>query len=177
MKTMGRASNKMFILVFPLVLAACALGEVSDSTPLPSITLAPPPAINLQGSCDDTKNLENWLQVTSQLTASFQTNMNEAATKSRNEVYDDVLDLAALRDSAFAVVTPDCAQEAELTLSDAMGQAVSAFQAFANGDAPDLGTTIVDVNNRLDQVISEQTSLLSRMNSQFQQQLQATSVP
>jgi hypothetical protein len=171
-----RRIEQIFVVVLPLVLAACALTDVSNSTPLPPITLAPPPSVVMSGSCDTTKNLESWLQITSQLVTNFQTQMNAAAAKSKNEMYTDVYELAALRDAAFAVETPDCAEQSQLILSDAMGQAVTMFQAYVNGDVSDLGTIVADTNIKLDTVIVQQTELLSRMDSQFQQST-GTSAP
>jgi hypothetical protein len=166
----------MLVMLCPLMLVACALGDVSSATSQPPITLAPPPALVLSGNCDDTKALEFWLQVTSQLVSDFQTQMNAAAAKPKIEMYTDVLNLAAIRDAAFAAPTPDCAQEAELTLSDAMSQAVSRLQAYFNGDVPDLGNIVTDANTKLDTVIAQQTELLNRLNAQFQQQV-ATATP
>jgi hypothetical protein len=156
------------------LLSACALGDVAETTPLPPITLAPPPALNLVGSCTDVKALETWLQVSSELRDSFQTQMNAAAAKDRTELYTDVLNLAALRDSSFSVATPDCASELGMKLSDAMSQAVTAFQTFVNGDAPNLGNTVVDINTLLDAVQVAQLELITQMMTQFEQLIQPT---
>jgi len=166
----------LFILLSSII-TACALGDVSNATPPPPITLAPPPALNLVGTCDETKTLENWLQVTSELRASFQTQMNATAAKSKAEMYADVLELAALRDSSFEVATPDCAAETGIKLSDAMSQTVTAFQMYVNGDTPDLGNTIADMNGQIDQIAAMQNDLIDRMNTQFQQQREATTAP
>jgi hypothetical protein len=152
-------------------MTACALGDVANDTALPPMTLAPPPALNLVGTCDDTKTLETWLQITSELRTTFQTTMNMAAVKQMPEIYTDVINLAAMRDSAFAVATPDCASEVGIKLGDAMSQAVSSLQAFANGDAPDLGNVVTNINAQIDAVAVAQNELINRMDSQFQQQV------
>jgi hypothetical protein len=164
------------IVLFAFIASGCALGEASKVTSLPPITLAPPPALRLVGTCDDTKTLETWLQVTTELRTSFQTLMNTAAAKEKVEMYGDVINLAALRDSAFAVETPDCAAETSIKLGDTMDQAVTAFQAFSNGDNADLGNTILEVNAQIDQIAAAQAKLISRMDDQFQQ-AQATTEP
>ena len=78
-------SSKLKLILCGIVLASlmagCALGEVSIATSLPPITLAAPPALQLVGTCEDTKTLENWLQITSELLSNFQTLMNTAAVK------------------------------------------------------------------------------------------------
>jgi hypothetical protein len=167
----------VLFLLLPSILAACALGDVADATTLPPITLAPPPALNLEGSCDDTKPLETWLQITSELRANFQTQMNAAAAKNKGGMYGDVITLAALRDSAFDVPTPDCAAEVGIKLSDIMSQAVVAFQMFVNGQTSELNSTITDLNGQLDEVTGLQDELVDRLNTQFQQQLQETTEP
>jgi len=160
----------VLFLLLPGILTACALGDVSNATPLPPITLAPPPALNLVGTCDDTKTLENWLQVSTTLRDNFQTQMNAAAAKSKAEMSVDIPGLAALRDSSFEAATPDCAAEAGIKLSDTMSQAVTAFQRYVNGETPDLGNTVVDINGQIDQISVMQNDLIERMNTQFQQQ-------
>lgn len=173
---MAKLKRIPFIVLLAFMASGCAMGDVSNTTPLPPITLAPPPALKLVGTCDDTKTLETWLQVTTELRTNFQTLMNTAAVKEKVEVYGDVINLAALRDSAFAVETPDCAAETGIKLSDTMSQAVTAFQAFSNGDTSDLGNTIPEVNAQIDLVAAAQAELISRMDAQFQQG-QATTEP
>jgi len=158
------------------VLNACALGDAINVSPLPPVTLAAPPALNLVGVCDDTKNLETWLQISTVLRDNFQTKMNTAAVKSKADMLVDVLSLAALRDSAFAAATPDCAAETAMKLGDTMNQAISAFQLYLNGSAPDLGNTITATNEQMDGVAAAQNDLIDRMTTQFQQQ-QATAAP
>ena len=168
----------VFSIALSSLLSACALGDVVvNTTPLPPITLAPPPALNLVGSCDDTKALETWLQVSTELRENFQTQMNAAAAKNKNDMYADIVNMAALRDSSFGVATPDCAADAGMKLSDAMNQAVTAFQSYFNGDAPDLGNSVVNINNQLDSVQAAQIELIKQMDTQFQQQLLATATP
>jgi hypothetical protein len=167
--------SKLKLILHTILLACitggCAIGEVSNATSLPPITLAPPPALRLVGTCDDTKTLETWLQTTNDLRINFQTLMNTAAAKDKAAMYGDVINLAALRDSTFTVETPDCAAETGIKLSDTMSQAVTAFQSFANGDTPDLGNTITEVNMQIDAVAAAQFELISRMEAQFQQQV------
>jgi len=168
----------VFLVVLTCTLSACALGDVEvETTPLPPITLEPPPALNLVGNCDDTKSLETWLQVSTELREEFQTLMNTTAAKNKNEMFADIQSMAALRDSGFSVATPDCAADAGLKLSDAMNQTVAAFQTFFNStDASSLESIVVDINYKLDSVQATQIELIKRMNTQFQQQL-ATTTP
>ncbi|MEO8611872.1 MAG: hypothetical protein ABI690_28495 [Chloroflexota bacterium] len=160
----------VFCIALTCSLSACALGDVTvNTTPLPPITLPPPPALNLVGSCDDTKALETWLQVSTELRENFQTQMNAAAAKSKNDMYGDIINLSALRDSGFGVATPDCAADAGMKLSDAMNLAVGAFQSFFNStDSSNLDSTVVDINYKLDSVQATQIELVKRMDSQFQ---------
>lgn len=160
---------KRGLVVLPLLLAACALTDVNNSnTPPPPMTLSAPPSLNFSGNCDHTKDLEDWLQVTTQLVANFQTKMNEAAGKSRNDAYQPTLELVAMRDSAYVAVTPDCANDIELSLSDAMNRAVNTLQHFVNGDVTDIANSIAEINTQFDQVTASQTALINRVNDQIQ---------
>lgn len=172
-----KSAFRLIVSLVALALAGCALADAVPPTPAPPITLAPPPEMRFEGACTNTKELENWLQITTNLVTDFQTLMNAAAAKSQGELYPDVIQLAAIRDSMFEVATPDCAADAQLLLSDAANRAVSALQAFSNGDIPELGNAITDTNTQLDQVIGIQNVLLNQMNAQFQQQANATAAP
>lgn len=162
------------LLPLMLIVSACALNEVSPVTPPPAMTLNPPPSLIFTGKCENTKDLETWLQITTGLIAQFQTRMNEAAGKDRNEAYPITLELVEVRNAAYGVATPDCASDAQLILSDAMNQAVGALQAYVNGTASDTVGIIAEVNNRLDQVTASQAELINRVNTQIQNQVQAT---
>ncbi len=159
-----------------LLLAGCAIGETSTPTPPPPVTIVPPPEITFQGDCNVTHDLEMWLQVSTQLRDDFLTAMNETAAKSKNEMRDGILMMAAVRDAAHKIVTPDCAADVETTLSDTMNEAVSVFQAYFNDDRPDLGNTVATVTQRFEQITALQNELVVRMETQIQQ-AQATTAP
>ncbi|HEX2906412.1 MAG TPA: hypothetical protein VHO69_06090 [Phototrophicaceae bacterium] len=174
--------TKKLVLLLPLLLlalAACAAAGVSvTDTPLPPLTLQPPPKITFSGACSLTSDLEAWLQTTSQLASEFLTQMTNAAAQERAAMRETVLTMAALRDSAHLIATPDCALETEIMLSDAMNQAVDMFQAYVNGDRVDLGNTVADVTDRLERVIAQQAELALQLEAQFrQEQAQATANP
>jgi hypothetical protein len=161
------------VFLLPLVLAACALGDVpATPTPLPPITLPPPPTLTFGGNCDNTHELESWLQTTSLLLADFQTQMNQAAAQNRNEAASTVISLSSMRDSAYKAVAPDCAADLQLKMSDAMNKAVTTIQTFANGGQADVGSTVAEVNNELDSISAAQKDLMKRMDDQYQKQAQ-----
>lgn len=167
---------KKFALVLPLLLAACAIGDAGNPTPAPPVTLIPPPEITFRGNCAATRELEMWLQVSTRLATDFLATMNNAAAQNRAEMREAVFTMAALRDSAHQTTTPDCAVDAEILLSDAMNKAILAFQAFVNGDRPDLGNTVAEVNDQIEQVIAIQNELILRMETQIRESL-ATTAP
>jgi hypothetical protein len=162
--------SRCLIAFLLVLLAACTVDETSQSTPPPPITLEPPPEITLSGTCDETSALEGWLQTTSFALSSFITTMNTTAGQERAAMYENIQALAALRDSSAAAVVPDCAVGTQLRMVDAMNRAVAAFQSFFNGDQDGLGSTIGDVSAQLDQIIAEQSELIARLESQFNQQ-------
>ncbi len=165
-----RVIRNMIVLLLPLLMGACALGDTPKPTPtaLPPLTLTPPPALTFAGDCNFTPKLEEWLQLTTQLLADFQTAMNSASTLSRPEAYDKVTLMAALRDSAAAAPAPDCAATVHVALVDAFNQGVSALQSYVNGETTDTSKTIAAVNNQLDQIAATQKQLTERMQNQYQ---------
>lgn len=159
------------ILFLPLLLAACAIGDTGAATPAPPITMIPPPEMTFQGSCDTTRDLERWLQLTTRVAGSFLQVMNDAAVKNKAEMRDDLYTMAALRDSVHGAVTPDCAVDSEILLSDAMNRAVTTFQEYLNGQRADLGNLVAEINEQIERVMAVQTELTLRMDAQIQQAL------
>jgi hypothetical protein len=158
------------MILLALLLTACSIGEEQSSTPAaPPLTLAAPPEITFQGDCNVTPELEQWLQITTRLAGDFYTLVNAAAALSREQVRDSIVQMSALRDALHQVVTPECAVDAEIILSDAMTQAVDAFQAYANGDRADLGNTVAEVTGKIEQAVAIQDELVVRLEAQFQQ--------
>jgi hypothetical protein len=166
------------IIIVPLLLAACAMTDVSNTTPPPALTLNAPPSLNFSGTCDQTKELEDWLQITTGLVTKFQTKMNEVAGMNRNDAYPPTLELVAMRDSSYSVMTPDCATDLELSLSDAMNRAVLALQEYVNGASSDISSAVAQANTQFDQITASQNELIQRLQTQIQTQAaQATTSP
>lgn len=164
------------IFLLPLLLGACAAGDIPVSpTAPPPVTLSPPPTLSFAGVCDNTHQLEAWLQTTSLLLADFQSQMNTAAAQNRSEVALSVVNLARLRDSASTAAAPDCAADQQLKISDAMNKAVTVLQTFANGGQADVGGTVAAVNTEIDQINAAQKTLMQRMDDQYRQQAQTPS--
>lgn len=165
---MKRIAAIILLLLTPVLLAACAIGDVASATTAPPpLTIEAPPTIAFSGTCQNRSDLEVWLQITSFLVADFQTTMNTAVAKTPADAYTDVQYLIRLRDSAFQAVTPDCAVEAQNTLSDLMDKAVESFQGYVNGTTADITGTIADLNSQFDQVVAAQNQLLARMDAQI----------
>ncbi|MBI5669747.1 MAG: hypothetical protein HZC41_17255 [Chloroflexi bacterium] len=163
------------LAVLPL-LAACALGDAGEATPAAPVTLLPPPEMTFRGSCDNTRDLELWLQITTRLASEFLQVMNDAAGRSKGEIREALSTMAALRDSTHQAVTPDCAVDSEILLGDAMNRAITAFQEYVNGARTDLGNTVAETNDQIEQVIAIQNELTLRLDTQLQQAL-ATVTP
>jgi uncharacterized phage infection (PIP) family protein YhgE len=161
---------EILLLLCPLLFAACALGDTVDPTPAPPLTLAPAPTLVFAGDCAVTTELDGWLQSTWFLAQDFQKELNSAAALQQSQLFDSVTRMAQLRDATNATTTPACAVETQLRLVDAMTTAVNTFQAYANGDLPDLGNTVAEVNSQLDEVIAMQNDLMQQLEAQYQQQ-------
>lgn len=168
--------RRIILLMLPVMLAACALGDVSNPTPAPPLTLMPPPELRFEGDCNYTPSLEMWLQITTRLANDYLQLIKEAAVKNKAEMREAVLTLASLRDTTNQAVTPECAVDAQIILSDAMNTGVTTLQAYINGDRADLGSVVNDVTAQLEQAITIQNELILRMETQIQDAL-ATAAP
>jgi hypothetical protein len=159
-----------FWVVLMIVLAACAIGDSPEAmlTQRPPVTLNAPPTPIFEGSCDLTADLSSWLQNSVFIRRDFLDSMYGAALMNQLEMRNEVIRMAAWRDQLSTIPAPECAVEAHLILLGAMTQAVDAFQAFANGDSPDLGTTVVDVRAQIDTVTALQDSLTLQLDQQYQ---------
>ena len=169
--------SKIPVVLLVVILSSCALGDTDNSAAPAPVTVLPPPALNFTGSCNNTKDLENWLQTTTFITTDFQTRLNAAAAKNRADAHPDLIYLISARDSAFLVAAPDCAADVHLLLTDTLSRAVLILQGYVNGDTSDIASSLAEANGLLDQIASSQGVLLTRMEAQFQQQLQLTPTP
>lgn len=163
-------TRQLFIpILLSGLLTACAINDSgSKATTLP-ITLNAPPASLMQGHCDITPELENWLQVTVPMREQFQSRLEEAAAKNAPDVHDDTLYLASLRDAVANTVTPDCGEDVQKLLNSAMAQAVEALQGYYNRTlAGDLNTALEKPREYLAQATALQNDLITRMKKQYQ---------
>ncbi len=152
------------------VLAACAIAEQPEGTPPPPVTLAPAPAIVLEGNCDVTAGLDNWLQSTELYVIELQALINGAPNKQRGALYEDVLRMARIRDVASATAAPECVVPVHFMLMDTLNNAVDKFQAYVNGDADNLGDTIPSTLSQIDRIIAGQNELKARLEAQYRSQ-------
>lgn len=150
-----------------LVLAACASSQ-SQETPPPPLTLSAPPTSQFSGTCDITPELEAWLQTTTFMRDDFLQLLDSAANKHRSDAYMDVMTMVDTRDKVSGMTVPDCANEAQLLLLDAMNKAIEAFQTFVNGQSVDLNAAVADAKKRIGVVQVIQDELMKRMDDQYQ---------
>ncbi|MBL8163316.1 MAG: hypothetical protein JNJ61_15120 [Anaerolineae bacterium] len=159
------------LLIGLFLLAGCAMADVpTESTPHPALTVAAPPAPLLTGSCETTRPLESWLQVTTRLLADYQTRLNEAAGKTPAEAYTNTTELIALRDAAYQATAPDCAADAHTQMTTAMDDALLLLQGYINGSETDINASLAELNTRLEAAATAQSDLLTQLNTQLQEQ-------
>lgn len=150
-----------------LIVGACAS---EGGTPLPPLTVSPPPTPNFTGDCASSRDLADWLQYSTFYVTDFARVMSEAAAKGKGDMYDDVILMGRMRADYGGIAAPDCAEAAHTVLVSAMSEAVSNFQAYINGEADSLGNTVAQVLGQLDEVSAIQTDLNTRLENQLQQQ-------
>lgn len=158
------------------VLAGCALTDIKN-TPVPPVTLKAPPELNFTGSCDNSRDLENWLQITTIILSEFRTKMSDTAVLKREETSPGLQRMVQLRDSVYLAATPDCGHDAQVLLSDALNRAVQAFQSYINGDLNDISGKVAEVSVALDQVAEMNAELTVRLQDEIQKRLQVTVTP
>ncbi|PJF40801.1 MAG: hypothetical protein D6737_14100 [Chloroflexi bacterium] len=158
---------RWLIVAAPLVLAACALGDLPMSDDV-AVTAAPIATPIFGGECDLNPNLlAGWLQTTTILAEEFNVGMNQAAALNRVELVDRLNELARLRSVIAETPTPDCAVDTQILLLSSMSAAIETFERYINGEIDSPTTEIVDLNDRFDQVSSMQQGLLSILQERF----------
>ena len=168
----------LVLILLPIMLAACAINDSGTKLNVPPITLNAPAALVVEGNCNITGELEAWLQVTVPTREEFQSRLEEAAAKNAEDVRDDTLYLAGLRDTVAKTHTPDCGAEIQGVLVKAMVGGVEAIQAYFNHTLPsDLNTALAEPRKGLSQVTSIQNDLITRMKSQYQLENNMTPTP
>lgn len=165
------------IVLLPFCLAACAINDTAKPT-APPITLNAPPITVIEGNCEITGELEEWLQVTTRTRQDFQARLDEAAAKNAPDVHDDTLYLVALRDTVANTTTPDCGVTVQEVLITSMSGAVAALQGYYNGTlTSDLATALTEPQQGLNQAQGLQNELITRMRNQYQIENNLTPTP
>jgi len=154
-----------------LSLAACAVNDVNTSPP-PPLTLQPAATIINSGNCVVTGELERWLQITVQAQTQFKAKTEEASVKNRRDIYNDVLELANLRDVVLKTPTPDCGQEVQALLTGTMQQIIEIFQVYYNDQTANLDGLGEQIQT-LNQVTVFHSNLIAIMEAQYQIQNQS----
>ena len=173
-----RPTKLLFPILLTTVVTGCAINDAGGKPQDLPITLNPPAALVVEGTCDITGELEAWLQVTVPVREQFQSRLNEAAAKNAADIHDDTLFLAGLRDTVARTQTPDCGEEAQGVLTKAMTGAVEALQAYFNHTlSRDLNTALAEPQKGLSQVTAIQTELITRMKNQYQVENNMTPTP
>jgi hypothetical protein len=159
-------------------LSACAINDSGVKATLPPITLNAPAALVVEGNCTITGALEAWLQVTVPTRQEFQSRLEEAVAKNAEDVRDDTIYLAGLRDTVANTHVPDCGAEVQGVLVKAMVGGVEALQAYFNHTlTTDLNTALAEARKGLNQATSIQNDLVTRMKNQYQLENNMTPTP
>ena len=146
-----------------LIVSACAVTD-KPALNLPPMTLLPQPTAVFEGMCDNPRTLETWLQTVDFQERDFLALMTGTVSRSSEELYFDVQQMARLRDRVAATMVPDCAEEAHLLLLQIMNDVLLLFQSAVNGEAVDIVTVIEQNTPRFQSYELLQGELLQRLN-------------
>lgn len=152
----------MSYLLILFVLSACAVTD-KPAIDLPPLTLSAPPTPVFEGSCDESRSLETWLQTVDFQERDFVQLMTGADRRSYEELYFDVEQMARLRDRVSATVAPDCAMEAHTLLLSLMAEVLDSYQASVNGDDVDLSEVIDEFTPQFENYEALQRALVQRL--------------
>ncbi len=177
--TLGLWSKQFLVsTLLAVIVTSCAINDSGSKPVAPPITLAAPAALVVEGTCNITGELEEWLQVTVPIREQFQSRLIEAAAKNAADVHDDTLYLAGLLDTVARTHTPDCGAEVQNVLTTAMMGAVAGLQAYFNHTlSGDLNIALAEPQKGLSQVTAIQNELITRMKNQYQLENNMTPTP
>lgn len=162
--------NLVFMAVVGLVvllLSACALSEESGPTPV-SVTLAPTPPLVFSGTCQDTNELEDWLERSHFSRLGFVEVLDGLSGQDRVDLQDDVNRMIDLRNQLNNFPAPDCAAQAQAILSGAMTITIDAYQTYINGDSVDLSAQVAQARTELERFNTLHLELVARFEIQIQ---------
>ncbi len=160
----------LLLMAAVFALAACALGDTPAPTSIPPVTLRPPNTPIFSGDCEGTAELNAWLESADFLVGEYLNTINSMSNLTPEAMREKVIYLGRVRDEAVKTVTPECAQQIHTLMLDSMNNAVDHFQAYANGDADNLGAIIAEVIGQIDRIIAAQDELKNCLEAQFQSQ-------
>ena len=169
MSTAAMMRRMVLLLGAGLLLAACGdAGPAPTSTPLPPMTLAPAAdAIFVEGCA--TADLENWVERVDFLLRDFVSQLNTAQGQSPGLVRTTLQRMVSLRDALVAIPAPEgCAGDAHRLMLQLVNTALDRLVAYTNGDNPDLGGSMGDVDQMLGDLQNVQNSLQTLLDAQFQ---------
>lgn len=164
-----RLVSAVIVLAFCGVIVTSCGGVGEDDPNIPLVTLIAPPTQFASGTCDETVTLEAWLQTVQFQIEAFDRLFNTANGKSQQAIREDLTELNRFRILVAETPAPDCAVALNGDILEAMGNALTAFQQYANGDRNDLDTVMAEAQSGFTAFQPEFDALVERMEAQFQQ--------
>jgi hypothetical protein len=164
----------IFTLTFmAVVLMGCSGGSSGDrinATTLPPLRFEPIEALTIAGVCEDSRALEQWLQVIDTHLLIYVDVINEAEDKSLFDLREDIVYLSDLRDFAVAQAAPDCAAETQRAVVDAMTITLRAFEDYVNGEDVDVTIAVQTSRDAFADVRLKVDALIEQLEVQIQSQ-------
>lgn len=156
--------------LFAVLAVSCGPGASAPAVTVPPLTVSPPPTPAFSGTCDTSRDLANWLESSMFYAQEFADLVSQAVGKPVAGMVEDVVYMARMRADFGQVAAPDCAENTQRMILEAMTDAVEGFQAFINGEASQVDGVAADVLRQMDQVSASHDGLMARLETQLQAQ-------
>ncbi len=149
-----------------MVAAGCAINDLPAPTFIP-VTTGPMPTLIVAGTCEQTPELELWLQTFSISLDSFQRQMDEAEFKSTEDIGSDIRALTGIRDNLIETTSPDCGTVIHRQGVDTMTSAVNALEDFQRDSSSNLSAALETIRLQFQSIETERLALIERLNQQL----------
>lgn len=164
------------VVIACVMMCGCALQEdapfdagisSTQTEPVPVLVPEIQPSLVLEGTCDDSHVLSNWLQFSMYYVDQFDAMLYDVSILPSDAMYDHVILLMRMRQVVADIPTPDCAEVAQRLLMRTMNNAIDVFVAIVNQERDDPGNIVAESSTQLEHVRLVQQELMAQLEAQI----------